>query len=200
MANANRPSGLSPVQYLSGAPWNGQARLYSIIATYATALAIGDPVTLSGTADANGVPGINIATGGDANMVLGSIVGLGKFEGGVFNPNNLDQIIRPAADPAAWYAMVSDDPGIIYEVQDIGTGTPLAAADVGLNVNLVAGTNNGFVSGWLLDNSSKGTNATYQVKLLGLARRQDNVIGQYAKWLVKINNHSLGTGTGQTGA
>lgn len=199
MANANRPSGLTPVQYLNGAAWNGQARLYSIVASYATALAIGDPVTLSGTANSDGVAGINIATAGDANMVLGSIVGLGRYEGGIFNPANLDQIIRPAADVNTWYAMVADDQNIIFEIQDIGTGTPLAATDVGANVNLVSGTNNGYVSGWMLNNASKGTNATYQVKLLGLARRSDNVIGQYAKWLVKINNHSYGTGTGQTG-
>ena len=192
MANANRPSGLSPVQYQDGSPWNGQARLYSIDASYATALAIGDPVVMGGGADANGVANITIATAGTGNPVLGTIVGLGKFEGGVFNPNNLDQIIRPAADPAVWYAMVADGEGIIYEIQDIGTGTPLAATDVGINVNLSAGSgNNGFVSGWVLDNSSKAVTATFQCRLMGLARRQDNVIGQYAKWLVKLNTYQL---------
>ena len=49
MANANRPSGFTPVQYLNGAPWNGQARLYSIAATYGTALYIGDPVISLGS-------------------------------------------------------------------------------------------------------------------------------------------------------
>jgi hypothetical protein len=33
------------------------------------------------------------------------------------------------------------------------------------------------------------------VKILGLARRQDNAYGPYAKWLVKINNHELSAGT-----
>lgn len=192
MANANKPSGLSPVQYMNGSPWNGQARLYSIAASYNTALAIGDPVDMSGTADTNGVPGIVLATAGNTNPIVGAIVGLGKYEGGIFNPQNLDQIIRPASDPAVWYAMVADDPHILFEIQDIGTGTPLAAVDVGLNVDLVAGTNNGYVSGWLLNNAAKAVTATYQMRLMGLIRRQDNAIGQYGKWLAKINLHRLG--------
>jgi hypothetical protein len=195
MANVNRPSGLSPVQYLNGSPWNGQARLYSIAASYNTALAIGDPVDVSGTADTNGVAGIVLATAGNTNPILGAIVGLGKYEGGIFNPSNLDQIIRPASDPAVWYAMVADDPHIIFEVQDIGTGTPLAAVDVGLNVDLASGTNNGYVSGWVLNNAAKAVTATYQMRLLGLARRQDNVIGQYGKWLTRINLHRLSDGS-----
>ena len=189
MANANKPSGLSPVQYLNGSPWNGQARLYSVAASYGSVLAIGDPVDMSGTADVNGVPGIVLATAGNTNPILGAVVGIGRYEGGIFNPSNLDQIYHPTSDPNTWFAMVTDDPHIIYEVQDIGTGTPLAAADVGLNVDLVAGTYNGFVSGWQLNNAAKAVTATYQMRLLGLARRQDNAIGQYGKWLCKINLH-----------
>jgi len=192
MANVNKPSGLSPVKYLNGAPWNGAANIYSIAASYATALAIGDPVVMSGTANADGVPGITIATAGTSNPIVGVIVGLGKYEGGIFNPSNLDSTIRPASDAAAWYALVVDDPNVVFEVQDIGTGTPLAAADVGINVNLNAGSgNNGYMSSWQLDNASKAVTATFQCRVLGLARRQDNAIGQYAKWLVKINTHQL---------
>ena len=70
MANANKPSGLSPVQYLNGAPLNGQARLYSVAYNYGTAIYIGDPVILSGTSDTNGVAGVTLATAGDANPVV----------------------------------------------------------------------------------------------------------------------------------
>lgn len=197
MANVNKPSGLSPSQYLNGSPWNGQARIYSIDAAYGTALAIGDPVVSGGGADGNGVPNITIATAGAANPVRGVIVGLGKYEGGIFNPNNLDQIYRPASDPAVWYALVVDDPNVLFEVQEYGvTGTSLAATDVGANVNLKSGTNNGYVSGWTLDNTvTPTTTATIQCRIMGLVRRGDNVIGQYSKWLVKINNHELAAGT-----
>lgn len=200
MPNANRPSGLAPVQYLSGAPWNGQARMYSIDAAYGTALAIGDPVISGGGSDVNGVP--NIAIAGVSGAIRGVIVGLGTSEALTVNPSNLNSIIRPASDPAVWYAMVVDDPNVIFEVQEESNGTQLAAADVGLNTVLKSGTNNGYVSGWQLPSATgatPGTTATLQVRLLGLVRRRDNAFGAYAKWLVKINVHELGTGTGAAG-
>lgn len=202
MANANKPRGLQPVQYLNGSPWNGQARVYSIAYNYGTALYIGDPVTLSGTADTNGVAGIQIATAGDTNMVLGAIVGIGRYESLMANPSNLDRTYYPAngdGNTNPWYALVADDPNILFEAQDTGASTALAAADIGNTINLKSGTGNGYISGWGIDNNSKGTTATYQCKLVGLVRKLDNAFGQYAKFLVKINNHIYGTGTGQTG-
>ncbi len=195
MANANKPMGLSPVQYLSGAPWNGQARTYYIASTDVNAFAIGDPVASSGSSDSNGVPGITLATAGDNNAIRGVVVGLGTKESLMADPNNLNTTVAPATKAQDYYALVVDDPSVIFEVQEIGTGTYLAAAQVGLNANLVAGTNNGYASGWMVDNSGEGSGSTLQVKLLGLVRRQDNAFGQYAKWLVKINNHELAAGT-----
>lgn len=193
MANANRPAGLAPVQYLNGSPWNGQARIYSIAASYATKLAIGDPVVSSGTADDSGVPGIERAA--DSGAIRGVIVGLGAAnETAMVNPANLDQTTRPgAAQSKVWYAMVVDDPNVVFEVQE--GGTPLTAADVGLNTNLTITNANDFLSQVVLDNADKAGTSTLQVKLLGLVRRVDNSFGQYAKWLVKINNHELASGT-----
>ena len=202
MANTNKPSGLSPVQYLNGAPWNGQARVYSIAYNYGTAIYNGDPVVLSGTSDGNGVAGITLATAGDANPVLGAVVGIGRYESLIANPNNLSQTYFPAGgdgNTSPWYALVVDDPNVIFEAQDIGSSTALAATDIGLNINLKSGTGNGYISGWGIDNGSKGATATYQCKLMGLVRTTDNAFGQYAKFLVKINNHVYGTGTGQAG-
>jgi len=205
VANTNKPSGLTPVQYLNGAPWNGQARLYSIAASYATALYIGDPVISSGTADANGVPGIAIY--GGTGAIRGVIVGLGKYEGLIANPSNLDITYRPASDPAVWYAMVVDDPNVLFEVQEHANGTALAATEIGLNTILQSGTGNGYVSGWLLSSTTDATaatTATLAVRLMGLVRRLNpdgtwNSFGAYAKHLIKINVHELGTGTGAAG-
>ena len=202
MANANKPSGLSPVQYLNGSPWNGQARLYSVAYNYGTALYIGDPVFLSGTADTNGVPGVVLATAGDANPIVGAVVGVGRYESLIANPNNLNITYYPAGGDGAtnpWYVMVADDPNIIFEAQDIGTSTQLAAANIGENINLKSGTGNGFISGWGIDNGSHAVTATFQCKLMGLVRTSDNAFGQYAKFLVKINNHFYGTGSGSAG-
>lgn len=205
MANANRPMGLSPISYLNGAPWSGQCRTYSIAAAYNTALAIGDPVISSGTADVNGVPGIVIAPGGagvSSGGLRGVIVGLGTTEGSTFNPLNLNQIIRPANDPAVWYAKVVDDPNVIFEVQEHTGAVQLAATEIGLNTVLFAGANNGYLSGWQLastTDSAAAAAATGQVKLLGLTRKINNTFGAFAKWLIQINVHELGHGTGALG-
>jgi len=200
MPNINKPSGFTPVGYLNGAQWNGQARLYSIAASYGTALYIGDPVISSGTADANGVPGI--AIGATTGALRGVIVGLGVSEGLMADPTNLDRMYRPASDSRVWYAMVADDPNIIFEVQEESNGTQLAATEVGLNTISKSGTGNGYVSGWMIPSATgatPNTTATLQLRLLGLARRPDNAFGAYAKWLVQINVHELAHGTGAAG-
>ena len=202
MANANKPSGLSPVQYLNGAPWNGQARLYSIAYDYNTALYIGDPVTLSGTSDTNGVAGIVLGTAGYGNAIIGAIVGIGRYESLIANPSNLDRIYYPAngdGNTNPWYAMVADDPNIIFEAQDTGTSTAIAAGDIGNNIDLKTGSGNGYISGWGIDDNTINGGATRQCKLMGLVRTSDNAFGQYAKFLVKINNHVYGSGTGTAG-
>ena len=169
MANANRPSGFTPVQYLNGSTWSGQARLYSIAAAYATALYIGDPVISSGTADVNGVPGIVL--GAATGALRGVIVGLGSSEGLPANIINPNVAYRPAAAQTTdWYAMVVDDPNVIFAIQEESNGTAIAA-----------------------------TTATLQLRLMGLVRTSDNGFGAYAKHLVKINVHELGTGTGAAG-
>lgn len=199
MANANRPSGLSPVAHMSAVSWTGGGRTYCIPSTDGNVFAIGDPVTLAGSSDSRGVPTITLATAGDANMVLGSILSMGGlvYGGPYADPTNLNTVLVPATKAASYYVLVADDPGTIFEVQDIGTGTALAATDTGLNINLVSGTNNGALSGWMLNNASKATTSTYQMKLLGLTQRPDNIIGQYGKWLCIINNHCFRAG--QTG-
>ena len=203
MANPDKPMGLSPVQYLNGSPWNGQARLYSIAYNYNTALYVGDPVISSGTADTNGVPGITLAA--TSGAIRGVIVGIGRKEGVIANPSNLDRIYYPANGDGVnspWYAMVVDDPNVIFEVQEHENGTALAATEVGLNTYLVSGTGNGYYSGWELSSTTDNTavtTATVPIRLLGLVRRSNNAFGANAKWLVKINVHELGTGTGAAG-
>lgn len=196
MANVNAASGLSPVGYLNGAPWTGGGRVYYIASGDTNAYAIGDPVTLSGSGDGNGVPGVTLATAGTANPVLGPILGMGGIvEGGSYvDPNNLNTTVIPATKSRGYYVLVADDPRTLFEIQDSGDGTPFAASNIGANANLKSGTNSGFLSGWQLTDAGVGTGATLQVQLLGLARKPNNTFGQYAKWLVRINNHQYAAG------
>ena len=102
-----------------------------------------------------------------------------------------------------WYALVVDDPQVLFLVNEHANGTALAATQVGLNTTLFSGTNNGFVSGWQLSSSTDATpatTATLPIRLFGLSRTTtDNTFGANAKWLVKVNVHELGTGTGAAG-
>lgn len=196
MANTSRPSGLSPVARFDGAPWNGRLNLYYIPSTDNNAFAIGDPVASAGSADANGVPSVTLATAGAGNAVRGVIVTAGGTSNPGFyaDPNNLGTIVIPATKTQGYYVGVCDDPDVIFEAQEDSVGGALAATNVGQNIDLVSGANNGFVSGWQLDSSSAATGATLQCKLLRLAPRLDNAIGTYAKWWVLINNHELKAG------
>lgn len=199
MANANKPSGLVPVMYLNGSPWNGKGRMYCIPSTDNNAFAIGDPLVIAGSADDAGVPTVTLATGGTGNQVLGALIsGAGApAYGQQYGVPAESPIVIPATKARNYYVMVSDDPNIIYEIQEDNDGSDLAAVDTGLNCNLISGTNNGYISGWQLDSSSKASGATLQVRLLGLAQytgSPGNVFGTDAKWWVLINNHCYRVG------
>lgn len=190
MANANAPSGLTPVRYRNGAPWNGVARRYYVPATDSTALFIGDPVIIAGDGDANGVPTCTRATAGSAGRITGVVVG--------FEPTGPFPAKYRAAS-TAMYVLVADDPALLFEIQEDGVGGNLAATNIGQNIDLIAGsgsTTTGF-SGFLADSSTAATTATLQLRIIGLSQRIDNAIGSYAKWLVAIN---LPTETGAVGS
>jgi hypothetical protein len=208
MANLNAPAGLVPVQYLQGNAWNGMARLYTIDKNDSNAYAPGDPVaTATNVADIYGLSAVTLATAGTGNAIrgvaiafgtgpVGSSATSGPFPGGpMVNPVNLATIIVPATKTFNYYALVVDDPSVCFEIQEIGTGTVLSNTVIGKNANLVSGTNNGFVSGWMLNNSGTATTSTLQLRVLQLVQRADNAPGQYQKWLCKINNHEFAAGT-----
>lgn len=197
MPNANRPSGLSPVEYLNGSPWNGQGKVYSILAAVTNALYVGDPVGLvAGGADANGIQAVDLCAAGAT--AVGAIMAIGTVSTGPYiNPNDLTKVFRPSGAQAVnYYALVCDDPNVIFEIQEVGTGTQLVAADVNLNANWVNGTPATGVnlSATQIDNTTEAVTATLNMKLLGLVRRADNTFGQYAKWRVLINNHAYRAG------
>lgn len=197
MANASKPMGLSPHSYRGGSVWSGQATEYYIAAADTNAYAIGDPVTLvSGGGSPTGIPGVTLATAGTGNAVTGVIVSAGarQYAGAMADPNQLGSTIIPATKVGAYYVLVVDDQDVIFEIQEGGAGSALTTAAIGKNFNLLSGANNGYVSGWLLDNNSAATTATLQLKLLRLVQRSDNTFGAFAKWLVTINNHSFSAG------
>jgi hypothetical protein len=199
MANIQRKGGLTPLEYLDGNAWEGKSRQYCVLSTDTNAYAIGDPVTLTGTSDAFGVAVVTLATAGSSNVLLGPMVAMaGRYYGGAqVIPGQLDTVIVPATKTANYYILVCDDPNVMYEIEEGGSGAALTASltsvagtcPVGLNYNLLSGTNTGYASGWTLDNTSGATSSTRQLQILGLIQRADVGTGAYAKWKVRINQH-----------
>jgi hypothetical protein len=184
MPNINAPSGLNPVRYLSGAPYNGAVNIYSVPAADATALFVGDPVRSLGTSSVVADQTYaDVAYSTVGNSVVGAVVAV--------LPDSRESSLFRAASTFRLVA-VADDPNLVFEVQDLATGTPIAAADIGLNVNLAAApVGNTFTgkSGAVLDNATKAVTATLDYKITGFVNRPDNETGAAGKWLVRVNRH-----------
>lgn len=183
MANPDRPSGLSPVRYLSGAPYNGAVNYYATASGDGTAIFLGDPVKLSGTSQTiNGqvLPDVDQAATGD--VIVGVVVGVLPVtaESTIYRVGSTTRIL-----------MVADDPNLVFEIQEVSGGTPLTANDIGLNADFVVGSGSTVtgMSGVELNNVGEADTNTLDLKITGFVNRVDNAIGENAKWLVRINRH-----------
>lgn len=190
MANTNAARGFSPVRHRSGAPYNGAATEYVVLASDGTALYIGDPVVMSGSSDANGVPTVVKATAAGGAYITGVVVGV--------KPETRDSTIYRAASTLRTL-LVADDPDLVFEVQEDAVGGALALASVGLNADWVDGTGSTTTgqSGVQLDTSTAATTNTLQLRVLGFSRTVDNEPAvANAKVLVQFNLHSMRNLTG----
>lgn len=201
MANPNNATGLAPVQHFLGLQWNQVGRLYCILAADTNQYWIGDPVTTIGNANADtfGVPAVTLATAGAATR--GVIVGLGTIRYGPYvNPNNLNSLpTRPSGSQTInWYALVIDDPYVVFEIQEAGVGSTLTATSVNRNANFNTGvrTSTLTISPTFLDNNTVSTTSTLNLKIIQAVQRGDNTpFTAFQKWLVMINNHEFKVGT-----
>lgn len=209
MANTSRINGFRPVKHVTGAPYNGQANLYATASVDATPLFVGDPVVLLGDGHTvSGVPTIARAAGGAA--VLGVVVGfVNAKQDPVTGAMTAGSIILDTpvyrAPNVVQYVLVADAPDIIYEVEVVTSGGgayAYASANTGLNADayFTNGSTTTGVSGCALNANSLAATATLQFKVLGPVPRVDNApTGSSTKVWVKINNATMGGGTGATG-
>lgn len=183
MANANTKFGLRPVRTVSNRPYSGGTNVYAVPAGDGTALFLGDPVKLAGTGEiVNGNTYTDVVQAATGDVIVGVVVSV--------LPDTRDSLIHRAASTLR-LVEVCDDPDMLFEIQEVGTGTALTANDLGLNANFVvaAGSATTGQSGVELDNATEATTNTLDLKIVGLVNRQDNAIGLNAKWLVRINRH-----------
>lgn len=196
MANTARPFGLKAISN------DGIVRFNRYWAPASLAsLGINTPVTLGTTSNSanttNGqetpagtMPTIAVATGGDGNALLGSIVGFevlptDLFKAG-YNAASTGRIVYVADGLDQEYAIVDDG------------ASAIGIASVNLNANLTVGTVDAFtnVDSSSLDTTTPNTTSTFQLKILSaLDVPENDATLVYATWRVKINNHVRGNVT-----
>ena len=184
----NAPQGFIPVKKLDGSAWTGATNPYQITSTYATAIFRGDPVTIL----ADGTLGVGVAGSACVGVFWGvkftDSTGRVRFEN--YWPGNPGVLTGSVVE-----ALVIDDPDTVFTVQETNNlgaaGTPLALADRGLNINFLytAGSTSTGQSAVSIDNTTDAVTATLNCKILQLDPTPGNAVGNFANWLVTINNH-----------
>lgn len=190
VGNSNTPMGLRPVGTLGSAGYMGRIQTFVALAADTTAIGIGDPVVMTGTADADGIPVVTRLTQAGTTAIVGAVVGV------VPNPADLTLTYRKAS--TLMKVMVDTDPNTVYEIADssVAQTTCIAATDVANNATLALGTVDTTTgNGKTVLGTTIGTTTTLNVKILGLSPKVGNAIGDYAKYLVLINNHQFRAGT-----
>jgi len=197
MANVSRPRGLSPVGTLTGAAFNEQGQLFAIASDASNTYAIGDVVKLTTGSDANGIAYVTKVTA-DADLPMGVIVGIRPADPGVsLEGTNIDlSKLYLTLSSGTRYVYVITDPTVIFEAQ----ADSYALADVNKNVGA-----NWTADQTTLSQSSPQSRTTIKAStvlalgtsgslalpfmVIGLAQRQDNAAGAYAKVNVIFNRH-----------
>jgi hypothetical protein len=229
--NPNKPAGLSPVASMLALTdgFNGQGNIYAIAPGDTGGFWPGDLVVPGTTAgntfgvglDPNGIPIVTKYVAASTNPIVGVVQAIGIDPTGSqwINPNVLGgaasnypfagpggATYRPnAAQSVYYYALVLDDPNVVYEIQEGGAGTNLTNTPGHFNFDVVV-ANPATIgvtaqSGTVLNNASGATTATLPIRLYRFVQRTDNGFttspatgGGFQKWLVTINNSIFRTG------
>jgi len=181
MANTNAPMGMVPVRSVAGG--SIPANNYRVNQSNATAIYIGDPV------DRDAAGTVDLATAGAGSPVLGPVIA-------AFDETGLPVNYVPVTCDAAYTVTVADDPNQEFVMQEDGDTSDLALTDEGINVDLIDGTGSPTtgLSGWQIDSDSTSTSASVQLRLIRQVQDASNAVGDYCKWIVKINYHRNAVG------
>ncbi|WP_213775105.1 hypothetical protein [Bradyrhizobium sp. dw_78] len=181
-----------PYKHRSGAPYNGAANVYYVPASVTSNIYVGDPViTANADNDANGIPGVILASAGASSHVTGVVLSVVNAGQPIITVTQDKPVYHPAN--TAGYVLVADDPELLFLIQDDGTGSAQANW-ASQNANLVSGTGNTATgwSGWQLAGSTVADTATLQLRIQRPLTETDNdITSANAKWLVSLNLHQV---------
>lgn len=195
----NAPLGFEPIGTITGSPWNGATRSFTIANAYATSIFSGDPIAMitDGT--------IGIATSASAtNPILGVFQGCQyvNAQGVIVNANYWPAAtnIMPGTVVEAFCII---DPNMLYSIQT-SSATGAILTNNFANCPFIAGTGNTQTgqSGYAL-NVTPTASAGADCKILGSPNTPStssfvatNTWGiGYNNVIVMINNHALRPGT-----
>lgn len=189
MANVDRPNGAHVIGTIDGSPVNMHTRKRPVDSSNATAIFQGDFIILED--DGNVAP----YTGSGGGNLLGVCVG-------VVVSRTVSQTEHPGYLPAttAGNILVAEGPDLLFEIQEDNDGTALTSAAIGSNADVLAtaGSTTTGQSAHELDRSTStdGSPGTAQLRLIQLVEAEDNAHGDWAKWIVRINEHVHNEATG----
>ena len=198
MANIDAAFGLRPIAKVGSAPGGTTGTTkYSIADNQSTAIFTGDPVKYKNDGT------VEVATAGDASC--GVFMGCFYTDPTTSKPTFKNHF--PASlSPGDAIAFVADDPDQLFVVQQDSVASSLSAANINENANLIfgSGSTTTGLSGVEIDSSSATTTATLQVRIVAGYETPSNTIstaaaGNNSVFVVKINNHQLGSSTGTAG-
>jgi hypothetical protein len=198
MANNDNATGFRPVGPDGSYSDSGQVNAYLVPATDSTALFIGDPVIVNGTAS---VPTVDSAYGNYAlPQVIRATAGSGGYTTGVVvGVEAITQESLPYREASTErIVFVNDDPDQLFEIQEDSDTATLALTDTGSNADfIIAAGDTAYAQSNAESNSDTAdTTATLQLRLERLVPREDNAQGANAKWLVRFNLHQKRNTTG----
>ena len=198
MANIDAAFGLRPIAKVGSAPGGTTGTTkYSIADNQGTAIFTGDPVKYKSDGT------VEVATAGDASC--GVFMGCFYTDPTTSKPT-FKNYFPASLSPGDAIAFVADDPNQLFIAQQDSAASSLSAANINENANLVfgSGSTTTGLSGVEIDSSSATTTATLQVRIVAGYETPSNTIstaaaGNNSVFVVKINNHQLGSGTGTAG-
>lgn len=206
MADVNRPTGLQPVRFWTGAKWNGQTQLYAFSASNANDAFKGDLVTFDSTYRSTGVsdpyaPGIPLVAPVVSTLTTNTFRGVisGFVPAPEFNQTptaSLGLAYRVAS--TARYVWIVDDINVIFEAQESGNAY-VTAANNAVNktsdITYAAGNTLTGVSAVYLN--TPATSGVKPLRILRYSQRVDNFnftasdTNSYAHFDVAIANSDL---------
>lgn len=183
MANADTPFGARLDGELVGTTQNAQTNQYTVPASDAVALFVGDFVKTTGESAVgeDGVLRAVVTQAAATDPLAGFVTSFVPLS------DNLNQIYRTASTLRT--ANVCDDPFVKFEIQTDGT---MVTGDIRANadITVAAGSTSTGVSAMEIDQTSVSpTNG--QLRILELSSRADNETGTNAKLICMINEHEL---------